>query len=387
LLAKFTATGQLDSSLEPNGSVTRNVSRGRDGELFRGIVVQSTGKIVVVGTAEHLGLADARDRDIAVQRFNPDGTVDDTFGDNGTVRIDLSTGAASDSGFLTDSAWGLVRYDDDRLAISGSMVRDGNLDRDFVLVRLLPEGAPDRTFGRNGVFVLDTQLDGASDDASPRNVTLLPGRAGLIGAGSRPLPGGGAAPVLYKVSDTGVLDTSFGDNGVFSQSVLALQTEIDAVAVQPTADGGYKLVTIGSGRALESETTDLISLRLTADGALDPTYGDAGLVRVDIAGFADEAHDLRVLPDGRVLLVGGGRLSSSDMDGLAMILTPDGAPDERFAARGFRTFDLGGPGDFFWGVALSSDASTAAIAGFEGVANPSPSGNDEAALLLLPLSQ
>jgi uncharacterized delta-60 repeat protein len=389
LLAKFTAAGQRDPSFGGNGFVTRNVSPGKNGELFRGIVVQSSGKIVVAGSAEHLGLADARDRDIAVQRFNPDGTVDDTFGANGTLRIDLSIGVVNGTGFSADSAWGLLRYDDDRLLISGSMAREGGLDTDFVLLRLTPEGAPDTTFGTSGGFSLDTQLDGASNDASARNVTLLPNGAGLIGAGYQPLPGGGRAPVLYKVSDAGVLDTSFGNNGIFDPSVLAEQGEFDRAAVQPTADGGYKLVTIGSVRGPESETTQLVSLRLTSDGVLDPSYGSAGLVRFDLGGFDDDSPELSVLPDGRILLVGGARGSSSDGDGLAMILSADGAPDESFAAGGFRTFDLGGPADFFWGLALSKDASTAAIAGFKGVgrAPSSASDNDDAALLLLPLSQ
>lgn len=388
LVAKFTAAGELDSRFGSSGVVTRNVSPGRSGELFRGIVVQSSGKIVVAGTAEHLGRADARDRDIEVQRFNPDGTVDDTFGANGTWRIDLSVGMVNGTGFSTDSAWGLLRYDDDRLLISGSMVRNGGLDTDFVLLRLTPEGAPDPTFGMGGGFALDTQVDGASNDASPRNVTLLPNGAGLIGIGAQPLPGGGTGPVLYKVSDAGVLDTSFGDNGIFSQSPLE-QLELDAAAVQPTADGGYKLVLIGSGRELASDNWDLVSLRLTSDGVLDPSYGKDGLVRVDIGGFEDEARELRVLPDGRILLVGGGRRSAADADGLAMLLSADGTPDESFAPGGLRTFDLGGPADFFWGLALSQDASTAAIAGFKGVGSTpaSASNNDDAALLLLPLSR
>ena len=389
LLAKFTASGQRDPSFGSNGFVTRNVSPGRSGELFRGIVVQSSGKIVVSGSAEHLGLADARDRDIAVQRFNPDGTVDDTFGANGTVRIDLSTGAANGTGFSADSAWGLARYDDDRLVISGSRLRDGGLDTDFVLLRLTSEGVTDRTFGTDGVFSLDTQLGGASNDASPRNVTLLPNGAGLIGAGSQPLPGGGAAPVLYKLSDAGVLDTTFGDNGVFRPSVLAEHTEFYGTAVQPTADGGYKLVTTGSGREPGNATADLVSLRVSADGVLDPSYGNAGLVRVDIGGFADDSGALGVLPDGRILLVGGGGRSASNGDALAMLLSADGAPDQSFAAGGVRTFDLGGSADFFWGLALSKDASTAAIVGLEGVGTaPAPSSdNDEAALLLLPLAE
>ena len=144
-----------------------------------------------------------------------------------------------------------------------------------------------------------------------------------------------------------------------------------------------------TGRELASDTTDLVSLRLTSDGVLDPSYGKDGLVRVDIGGFDDEARELRVLPDGRILIVGGGRRSSSDLDGLAMMLSADGAPDESFAPRGLRTFDLGGPSDSFWGLALSKDASTAAIAGFKGVgaAAPSASDNDDVALLLLPLSR
>jgi uncharacterized delta-60 repeat protein len=388
LVAKFTAAGEFDPRFGSRGVVTRNVSPGRNGEIFRSLVVQSSGKIVVAGTAEHLGRADARDRDIEVQRFNSDGTVDDTFGANGTWRIDLSIGAVNGAGFSSDSAWGLLRYDDDRLLINGSMVRNGGVDTDFVLLRLTPEGAPDPTFGLSGGFALDTQVDGMSNDASPRNVTLLPNAAGLIGVGVQPLPGGGTGPVVYKVSDAGVLDTSFGDNGVFSQSPLE-QFELDTAAVQPTADGGYKLVLIGSGREQASDTTDLVSLRLTSDGVIDPSYGKDGLVRVDIGGFDDQAQELRMLPDGRILIVGGARRSTSDWDGLVMILSADGAPDESFAPGGFRTFDLGGPADFFWGLALSKDASTAAIAGFKGVGNapPSASDNDDAALLLLPLSR
>src|SRR5262249_43213939 len=99
LLTKFTAAGERDPSFGGTGSVTSNVTPGTNGEILRAIAVQSSGKIVVSGTAEHLGVADARDRDIVVLRFNPDGTVDDTFGANGTVRIDLSTGVANGASF------------------------------------------------------------------------------------------------------------------------------------------------------------------------------------------------------------------------------------------------------------------------------------------------
>jgi hypothetical protein len=49
LLAKLTAAGKLDPSFGSHGVVVQNVVSDTNGELFRGIVVQSSGKIVVAG--------------------------------------------------------------------------------------------------------------------------------------------------------------------------------------------------------------------------------------------------------------------------------------------------------------------------------------------------
>jgi len=396
VVVKFDATGALDPTFGTGGAVRRNLSVGTNGELCRGLVVQSTGKIVLGCTIEHAGATDARDRDVAVARFNADGTADATFGTAGVAIFDLSTGVLNGTSFLADSAWGLAKYPgaDDRLVVSGGQVRAGAMDTDFVLLRLTADGARDATFGANGLFSLDTQVldtDGItlkSNNASPRNVTILPGTDGVVGAGYQPVPGADTKPVLYKVTDGGALDGTFATNGVFSQSPLAEQTETYQAVVQPSAGGGYRLVTTGYGRQLDSETTDLVSLRLTAAGVLDPTYGTNGLVRIDIGGFADNSRRLVALPDGRLLLVGGGRLTSADVDGVVARLTPDGQPDSTWAPAGWKAYDLGGPADFFWSIALSPDGRTAAVAGLRGVGSmPAPATlNDDAALLLLPLS-
>lgn len=387
VVAKFKPTGELDQSFGSGGLAVRNVAVGTTGELLRSIVVQSTGKIVVAGAVEHPGATDARDRDIALLRLNPDGSKDTTFGTDGVVILDLSTGVVNGTSFSADSAWGLDRYPDDRLVVGGGQVRAGGTDTDFVLVRLTANGARDATFASNGVFTLDTQAGGVSNNASPRHLTILPGTDGIIGSGYQPVPGADTAPAVYKVTDSGMLDTSFGVGGVFSQSVLAEQTEAYSAVVQPGAQGGYKLVTTGYGKALSTETTDLVSLRLDANGTLDPTYGTGGLARIDIGGFGDNSRQLVVLPDRRVLLAGGGRRTAADVDGVVVVLTPDGQPDPSFAQSGWRAFDLGGPADFLWGVAISPDKKTAAFVGLKGVgSNPVPAtANDDAALVLLPL--
>lgn len=390
VVAKFTPAGALDPTFGDGGYAVRNVAPGTNGELFRGIVVQSTGKVVVSGTIDHAGAADARDRDVALVRFNANGTKDPTFGVEGVVVLDFSTGIANGAGFLADSVWGLARYPDDRLIIHGGRVRAGATDTDFLLARFTADGAPDPTFGVGGQFTLDTLVEGTttSNNASPRNVTILPGNDGVLGAGYQPVPGADTRPVVFKVTDAGVLDATFGVSGVFSQAVLMEQTECYTAAIQPQANGGYGIVTTGYGRQLASETSDVVSLRLRSDGVLDPTYGTGGLVRVDVGGFADNSRHLAVLPDARVLLVGGGRATSADVDGLALMLLPDGRPDTSFAPAGWRTIDLGGPADFLWSVALSPDRKTAAIAGIRGVgSSPSPATlNDDGVLVLLPIA-
>ena len=333
VVAKLLPSGGLDTTFGTGGFVTRNLAVGTNGELCRNLVVQSTGKLVVACTVEHVGAADARDRDIAVARFNADGSKDTTFGTDGILTLDLSTGVVNGTAFSADSAWGLARYADDRLVVSGGQVRAGGLDTDFAMIRLSADGARDTTFGTNGVVSLDTLENGASNNASPRNVTILPGTDGVIGAGYQPLMGGDTHPALYKVTDAGKVDTTFATNGVFSTAVLAEQTETYEATVQTDPAGGYKLVTTGYGRQLDTETTDVLSLRLTSAGVLDTTWGTNGFVRIDVGGFADNSRRLLVLPDRRIMLFGGGRKTAADVDGFVALLSPDGQRDTTWERR------------------------------------------------------
>jgi len=390
VVAKFTPAGELDTTFGDHGYAIRNVAVGTNGELFRGIVIQSDGKIVVSGSVEHAGAADARDRDIALLRFTPDGQNDPTFGNDGVVILTLSTGVAVGTTFSTNSVWGLAKYPDDRLVLSGGRVREGADDTDYVVVRLTKDGAYDTTFATGGVFALDREIIDVTNgnalkhnNASPRNIELLPGTEGIIAAGYQSIPGRDTEPVIYKLTDDGVLDATFSGDGVFDDYLLDEQTEAYVARKQ-----GDKLVTTGYGRDTAAQTTDVLSLRFTADGTLDPTYGTNGMVRIDVGGFADNSRNLAVLADNRILLSGGGRKIADNVDGWVALLTPDGAPDTRLSPTGWKTIDLGGPADFLWSVALSPDEKMAAFVGIKGVGTGAAAGaNDDSALYLLPLDQ
>jgi uncharacterized delta-60 repeat protein len=374
IVARFSPAGVLDANFGDGGIVTKNLVAGANGELARAIGIQSTGKIVVAATVDRLNGADARDRDVALFRLLPSGILDTTFGADGVALLDLSTGAASGSSFLADSVWHLVIQPDDRIAFTGGQVGPSSTDTDFVMVRLLPDGAYDTSFGAGGRVLVD--IDHAN--ASARSIALLP-NGDLMGCGYMDL-GGVGSPVLYQVTSAGVLDTTFGSGGVFNAAVLAAQTEAYAIGLQ-----GDKLVTTGYGRGATAESLDWLSLRFLADGTLDTTYGDAGVARIDIGGFNDNSRQLVMLPDGRILLVGGGRPTATHVDGAVALLTVDGQRDTSFTPSGVKTIDLGGGNDFLWGAQLSPSKRYVALAGIKGTAAGDVSNHDDAALVLLPI--
>lgn len=373
LLARFTADGALDPSFGQGGSVTRNVAVGAGGEVARGIVVQPSGQIVISATVEHPG-SDPRDRDVAVLRFNTDGTLDEGFGQRGVALLDLSDGAAVGTAYVADTTWGLAQDGAGRLLVHAAQRRDGATDTDFVVLRLTADGVVDTSFGVQG----RTALDINNRSASPRSVTVLPD--GSVVAAGYMNDGGPVKPVLYKLTAGGALDPSFGQGGVFNQGVLSATTEAYAAALQ-----GTSLVTTGYGRAAASESLDWVSLRVTGAGALDPSYGTGGFVRLDVAGFHDHSRQLLVLPDQRVMLIGAGRREEAKSEAMIAVLTADGQRDTRFAEKGYRLYDLGGAADIFWDAALSPQRTHVAVVGVRSPA--AGAGNDDGAVLVLPIGR
>ncbi len=350
---KFSASGQRDMSFGTNGVASHNIAVGTNGEATRGIVVQASGKIVALATVEHAGAMDPRDRDLALVRFNANGTLDTTFGTNGVVTLDLSDGAVNGTAYVADSAWGLTAYSDGRLLVTGSQRRMGAMDTDFAVVRLSVDGVRDAAFGTNGVATVDI----SNRSASPRNATILADNS-VVMAGYMD-DGGVVKPVLFKLTPAGVLDTTFGVGGVFYQTVLPAATEVYAAGLR-----GTSFVTAGYGRGAAADggvapENDVISLRVSAAGVLDTTYGKrGGGWGPPIRGFSDQARD------------GGGGAGGGT-----------GGP---------HAHDLGGVGDAFWGVALNPARTQAAIVGARGVATPAADAgvstdNDDGVVYLLTL--
>lgn len=382
-LVKLSATGSLDTSFGGgDGIATLNAQAGGNAEVWRGIAVQPSGRIVVSGTVEDE--VTATDRDIVLARFATDGTLDTTFGSGGIVRLDLST--AVDGTMGLDSTWGLATDAAGKLYVHAGlraegMDTEGNpyTDTDFAVIRLDVDGDIDTTFATAGRFTLDIQRS----SASVRGITVLDDGSVLgYGYARSTSTGNTVQPVIYKLTANGTLDTSFASGGLFHEVVLATQTEVYGVAVQP--DG--KLVTAGYGRDDQDGSNDWVSLRLTTDGVLDTTWASSGKYVLDPTGMniGDNCRNAIALPDGRTALIGNGGPANATSDAYVVILDSTGKPDPAFGT-GIMKFELGG-NDALFGGGVALDGTRALFAGFRGGgATPSETSNDDAHVISLAL--
>jgi uncharacterized delta-60 repeat protein len=88
-------------------------------------------------------------------------------------------------------------------------------------------------------------------------------------------------------------------------------------------------------------------VRLNPDGSLDTSFADGGLqsIAFDLGGTnSDLAHAVAIQTDGKIVVAGSVKSSSSDDDFGVARLNPDGSLDSSFSSNGKRTifFDLGG---------------------------------------------
>ena len=184
---------------------------------------------------------------------------------------------------------------------------------------------------------------------------------------------GVVSPVLFRLTTAGTLDPSFGDAGVAVRPVLANVGEAYSVAL-----AGNRFVTTGYGKDTAEARVDLIANGFTLDGALDRSFGTNGTTRVDVAGEDDRGRNLVALPDGRAILVGSGKPTGSNLDAMVVTLAANGAQTGR------KLYDVGGPNDAFFGVALSPDGKRVAVVGYLGRETNGSEKDDGAVLWLQP---
>ncbi|MCB0731330.1 MAG: T9SS type A sorting domain-containing protein [Ignavibacteriae bacterium] len=382
----YSQDGSLDLSFGTNGIVTTSIGSGID--YGKDVAIQSDGKILVAGYSNN-----GSDFDFALVRYNDDGSLDNSFGNNGIVITDIES--------RNDNGRCLIIQNDGKILVGG----DSNLD--FAVVRYNSDGSLDNSFGSGGkVYFPKFRVDfGHGIELQSDGKIIIAGAADISNY---------FAFALVRYNSDGTLDTSFGTNGIvttffgfFSDGgrCVKIQSDGKIVVAGYTSDGWFNFAMIryntdgsldtsfGTNGIIELNfesfdddeaqsieiqpdgkivvggysAGDFLITRFNADGSQDISFGTNGFVITSIGSGTDEGKSVLIQPDGKIVLAGFSRIGSND-DFAVVRYNSDGSLDNSFDSDGKVTTAIGTNNDQAYGIALQNDGKIV-VAGYSAISS------------------
>jgi uncharacterized delta-60 repeat protein len=326
-LARYDTDGTLDATFGGDGKVTTNFSPGLDSAV--GVVIQpADGKIVAAGYAPGSGGR------FALARYDTDGTLDATFGGDGKVTTNFTSGSDGAVDVAIQSA-------DGKIVASG--VADGGGGR-FALARYESDGTLDATFGGDGRVTTDFTSHYEYVDA----LDIQPADGKIVAAGSANYFGSAPKFALARYNTDGSLDATFSGDGKVTTSFAGDSTWAFAVAIQP-ADGRI----VAAGHAGGGSAGMFALARYDTDGTLDPSFGRDGKAVTNFTSGLDYTEDIAIQStDGKIVAAGTANYLGPDSTFALARYDTDGTLDTAFSGNGKLTTDFTGGLDGAFSVAI-----------------------------------
>jgi len=293
VLIRYNADGSLDTGFGTGGKVLF-LESGQ--QISNCLVIQPDGKILAVGNADN----SSGRWNLAVYRFNTDGSLDTTFGTGGKVIQDIQNYSEGNDAVLQP---------DGKIVIAGTTSISQNPQ--FCVVRLNTNGTLDTSFNTTGYY-----LNNSGEEAT---AVALQSDGKIIAAG--------------KSSSSGMW-VRFSSDGIAETPLNNLNITIEDVAIQ--TDG--KIVFAGTVNTPGPITslTQMAITRYNPDKTLDRTFGNFGLNYVIFPTVTNVvqggAMALAIQPDGRILV--GGFANSNTVNFGIVRFNRNGFLDVGFGASG-----------------------------------------------------
>ena len=287
-LMRLDANGMLDSSFSGDGWLT--FAFGSNVDRLHDVLLQPDGKLVVAGEANLTG----SQVDFALARINPDGTLDTTFSGDGKVVSALN-------GARNDWATALALQADGRILVAGLMLNSNS--KDIALQRLDSTGALDTSFTPYGKLVLEIPN---SNEIVTDVMQQADGKVLVVG---RTEYGSGTVSnvLLARFLSNGTIDTAFGSNGLVNKVIGTRNSGASSVIQQ--ADG--KLLVSGFYHD-DNNIARPVLMRFLLDGNLDTSFANGGMLATPFVADYAYTWSLSMLPSGRVMATGHARVNGAD---------------------------------------------------------------------------
>jgi uncharacterized delta-60 repeat protein len=288
-------------------------------ELLTSIALQPDGRLLVAGNLRRT----AR-REIVVARFEPDGSLDRSFGADGYAFGNGNTWEHGGQLSLQSDGTFLV------FASVEAVMPEGWWDWSPAIMRFHADGSPDTAFGDNGRALI-------LNEAVFRAVVTQSDGGMLLAAANEPYAWGldYCGAVLTRVHPDGRRDDTFGIDGVKQVAFRGCAT-VGAMLIDPT--GNIVVTSVQeTNDVLDGiiDSLDYLVTRLDSSGAMDPSFAVGGQAVVDVGDgqylpYARASANVLRQDDGKLVIATSGDTSVSwgdhDRMVLARLLASGGSP-------------------------------------------------------------
>lgn len=281
LVARLTRAGNLDQRFGSKGLVTGPLPSGARGAIGEAVTIQRDGRIVVAGDVRGDSGADG----MLVTRLNANGTIDRRFGNAGSVALERGINGQGEANAVALRANGTI-------VVAGAAIGRVPNVATAAVAQLRSTGK--RAGKTRYLDIGEATIEGIVVRASGK----------IAFAGSRK-PGQAISTILGQLNANGTRDTRFASRGVRETSYArngAAASVFRAIALQ--ADG--KLVATGYAFNGTGPAVDKITVRVTATGRADASFGPGG-VRYRAAA-ADQTVNSQLPAGGAGVAIDGGRI-------------------------------------------------------------------------------
>ncbi len=353
--------------------------------LGKDAVQQSDGKILTVALNTDLTIGSLNNREIiqddnlitiaqpalwnsTIQRRNYDGSIDSTFGQDGSITFNDLVG-------ISTLVLKITLQPDGKILLAGLAETDNQvlttLENDPIqttvsisqsypfVARLLIDGTLDTSFGTNGFI----EIDNAGFDFGYASEVFVQSDGKIVVAGNlddriEPTSDVSARTTtpssffIYRMFADGSLDTTFADAGAYIANNNLDNPFISSVFQQ--SDG--KLVAVGTGNEIDTSNQRMFAMRLTSVGTLDETYGVGGVTSLFTENSVQDLVRAVMQPDNQLIVVNNFPINDNEYySAVIERITADGDIDQGFGTNGDLVVSDGASNTSLFGLAIQPD--------------------------------
>lgn len=321
--ASFAQPGILDCDFDADGKVTTDFNMTDD--EGKALAIQTDQKIVVGGFSYN-----GMDDDFTLVRYNIDGTLDNSFGDDGKVMTDIDN---------DDYIYDLAIQPDGKIIAAGYTEPGTNYV--MTLVRYNTDGTLDNSFNSGGIVFVNVGHD------NPCLSIALQDDGKIVAAGYY-YNGSDRDFTIARFNSDGSQDVSFGENGIVTTIIGAEDETAASVAIQ----SDDKIII--AGYYDNGTDDDIVLARFNSDGKFDESFGENGIVKTPVGSSGDVAKAVVLQSDGKIV-VAGYYNNGLDIDVAILRYNTDGSLDDSFGMEGIETFPAGEGVDYTEDLILQQD--------------------------------